>query len=59
MMTGLSHDVKTPLASLVGYLEAVENGIVSGEEKEEYIHVAFEKAQHLKCFVEHLFEWVK
>lgn len=59
LMTGLSHDVKTPLASLVGYLEAVENGIVSGEEKEEYIHVAFEKAQHLKCFVEHLFEWVK
>ena len=58
-MTGLSHDVKTPLASLVGYLEAVENGIVSGEEKEEYIHVAFEKAQHLKCFVEYLFEWVK
>ncbi|MDO4468354.1 MAG: HAMP domain-containing sensor histidine kinase [Bacillota bacterium] len=59
LMTGLSHDVKTPLSSLVGYLEAVENGIVSGEEKEEYIHVAFEKAQHLKHFVENLFEWVK
>ena len=25
LMTSLSHDVKTPLASLVGYLEAVEN----------------------------------
>lgn len=59
LMTGLSHDVKTPLASLVGYLEAIEKGIVIGEEKEEYIHVAFEKAQNLKCFVENLFEWVK
>ena len=28
-MTSLSHDVKTPLASLVGYLEAVENKMVT------------------------------
>ena len=59
LMTSLSHDVKTPLASLVGYLEAIETDIVSGEEKEEYIRVAYEKAQHLKHFVETLFEWVK
>ncbi len=59
LMASLSHDVKTPLASLVGYLEAIESKIVVGEEKEEYIHVASDKAQHLKYFVENLFEWVK
>lgn len=59
LMTSLSHDVKTPLASLVGYLEAVESKLVVGEEKEEYIHVATDKAHHLKYFVETLFEWVK
>lgn len=59
LMTSLSHDVKTPLASLVGYLEAIETDIVVGEEKDEYIHVAYNKAQHLKHFVENLFEWVK
>ncbi len=59
LMTSLSHDVKTPLASLSGYLEAIETGMVSGDEKEEYIHVAYDKAQHLKHFVETLFEWVK
>lgn len=59
LMTSLSHDVKTPLASLFGYLDAVENGLVAGEEKEAYIHVAVEKACHLKHFVEALFEWVK
>lgn len=59
LMTSLSHDVKTPLASLIGYLEAIENGIVDGREKDEYIRVAFDKAQHLKHFVENLFEWVK
>lgn len=59
LMTSLSHDVKTPLASLVGYLEAVESKMVTGVEQEEYIRVAMEKAHHLKDFVTALFEWVK
>ena len=59
LMTSLSHDVKTPLASLVGYLEAATTGLVAGDEKEAYLHVAVEKAYHLKNFVETLFEWVK
>ena len=59
LMTSISHDVKTPLASLVGYLEAIECKIVAGEEKDEYVHVAYEKAHYLKHFVENLFEWVK
>lgn len=59
LMTSLSHDVKTPLASLVGYLEAIESGLVTGQEKDEYIHVASDKAHRLKDFVTALFEWVK
>ena len=59
LMTSLSHDVKTPLASLVGYLEAVESKMVTGAEQEEYIREAAEKAHHLKEFVTVLFEWVK
>lgn len=59
LMTSLSHDVKTPLTSLVGYLEAVQERIVTGEEKEEYLEVALTKAYHLKGFVESLFDWVK
>jgi len=59
LMTSLSHDVKTPLASLLGYLEAVENKIVVGEEKDEYIRIAMNKARSLKAFVNSLFEWVR
>jgi signal transduction histidine kinase len=59
LMTSLSHDVKTPLTSLVGYLEAIQEKIVTEEEKEEYICVALDKAHRLKEFVELLFEWVK
>ncbi len=59
LMTSLSHDVKTPLTSLVGYLEAVQGKIVSEQEKDAYISTALNKAHHLKDFVELLFEWVK
>ena len=59
LMTSLSHDVKTPLTSLVGYLEAVESKMVMGVEQETYIQVATEKAHHLKEFVTALFEWAK
>lgn len=44
---------------MVGYLEAIKADLVIGTEKDEYIHVAYDKAQHLKHFVESLFEWVK
>lgn len=59
LMTSLSHDVRTPLTSLVGYLEAVQKKFVTGKEKEEYLEIALNKAHHLKGFVEVLFDWVK
>ena len=59
LMTSLSHDVKTPLASMVGYLEAVQEGLVTEDKKDEYIKVSLSKAHYLKDFVEKLFDWVK
>lgn len=59
LMTSLSHDVKTPLTSLVGYLEAIQEKIVTGKEKEEYFAVAIDKAHRLQYYIESLFEWVK
>lgn len=59
LLTSLSHDVRTPLTSLLGYLDALESGIVSGEEKEQYIKTARKKAYDLKEFVDNLFTWFK
>lgn len=59
LMTSLSHDVKTPLASLIGYLEAIEGRLVAGEEKDAYIRIACDKAHLLGNFVTELFEWIK
>ncbi len=59
IMTDLSHDVRTPLASLTGYLEALEQGRVRPDEREEYVRIAYEKSLSLKALVDVLFEWFK
>ncbi|WP_242954312.1 sensor histidine kinase [Clostridium oryzae] len=59
LLTSISHDVRTPLASLIGYLDAVHSKIVEGEEKEEYIGIARSKSYKLKELVDILFEWFK
>ena len=34
LLTSLSHDVRTPLTSLLGYLDAIHNKVVEGNEKD-------------------------
>jgi signal transduction histidine kinase len=59
LLTSLSHDVRTPLASLLGYLEALERGNLKENEAEEFISVAFRKANDLKAYIDTLFDWFK
>lgn len=59
LMTSLSHDVRTPLTTLIGYLDAVHKGIVTGTEREEYIEISRRKAYDLKGYIDVLFDWFK
>ncbi len=45
LMTSLSHDVRTPLTTLIGYLDAAHKGIVTGKERDDYIETARRKAR--------------
>ncbi|MCM1100235.1 MAG: HAMP domain-containing histidine kinase [Clostridium sp.] len=57
MLTSLSHDVRTPLASLIGYLEALDNDLA--DNPKEYIKISRQKALALKNLTDMLFEWCK
>ncbi|NDO19736.1 HAMP domain-containing histidine kinase [Lachnospiraceae bacterium MD329] len=59
LMTSLSHDVRTPLTTLIGYLDAAHKGIVTGQEREQYIETARKKAYDLKDYIDVLFDWFK
>ena len=59
LMTSLSHDVRTPLTTLIGYLDAAHKGIVDGKERDDYIETARLKAHDLKEYIDVLFDWFK
>ncbi|WOO39027.1 HAMP domain-containing sensor histidine kinase [Anaerocolumna sp. AGMB13020] len=59
LMTSLSHDVRTPLTTLLGYLDAVHRGVVTGKTREDYLDIARKKAHNLKDYIDVLFDWFK
>lgn len=59
LMTSLSHDIRTPLTTLIGYLDAVYKERIIGEEQKEYIEIAYRKACDLKEYIDILFDWFK
>ena len=59
LMTSLSHDVRTPLTTLIGYLDAAHKGIVAGEERDDCVETARHKAYDLKEYIDVLFDWFK
>lgn len=53
----LAHDIRTPLTSVIGYLNLLEEKpSMSSEMKEMYLHIAIEKATRLESLVEEFFE---
>jgi len=61
MVANVSHDLRTPLASLNGYLETmlIKKGSLSEAEKSEYLETAMRHSQRLGTLIEELFELAK
>lgn len=59
LMTSLSHDVRTPLTTLIGYLDAAHKGIETGAQRDNDIRTARRKAYELKEYIDVLFDWFR
>ncbi|AZP04358.1 sensor histidine kinase [Jeotgalibaca ciconiae] len=60
LITNVSHDIRTPLTSIIGYLGLIEEGQYSSKEDlERYIHIAYTKSLQMKVLVDDLFEYTK
>ncbi|WP_461204953.1 sensor histidine kinase [Clostridium sp. DL1XJH146] len=56
LITNVSHDLKTPLTSIINYVDFLKKEDLSPEERLKYINVIDTKSQKLKVLIEDLFE---
>lgn len=60
LITNVSHDLKTPLTTIIGYLTLVKDKNYDGEKTmDDYIERAYSKSLRLKKLIEDLFEYTK
>ncbi|PJZ16768.1 two-component sensor histidine kinase, partial [Lactobacillus crispatus] len=56
LITNVSHDIRTPLTSIIGYLGLLKNSELN-EDQAKYIKIAYDKALQMKALAEDLFEY--
>ncbi|MBM6860867.1 HAMP domain-containing histidine kinase, partial [Clostridium saudiense] len=56
LITNVSHDLKTPLTSIINYIDLLKRENIEPEEARDYVNVLDNKAQRLKVLIEDLFE---
>lgn len=60
LITGVSHDLRTPLTLILGFLGVIENDRYHDEvELRHYVNIAYEKSLTLKKLVDELFEYTR
>lgn len=60
ILSGISHDIRTPLTSIIGYVDALKDDIAASEvEKKAYIEIISRKANGLKQLLDELFHLAK
>ena len=56
LITNVSHDIKTPLTSIINYVNLLENENIEDEKIRNYIHILNEKSARLRQLTEDLVE---
>jgi len=56
LITNVSHDLRTPLTSIITYTDLLKKPNLTEEERQQYIHILDKKSERLKVLIEDLFE---
>lgn len=56
LISNVSHDLKTPLTSIISYIDLLKNEDLSKEQQDEYIDILDRNTKRLKTLIEDLFE---
>lgn len=60
LITNVSHDLRTPLTSIIGYLDLLKKGQYDNKlQYQECLEIIYSKSQRLKYLIDELFEYTR
>ncbi|WEV71106.1 HAMP domain-containing sensor histidine kinase [Lactobacillus sp. ESL0785] len=57
LISNVSHDIRTPLTSIIGYLGLLKTGVSNPEDQQKYLNIAYTKAEQMKSLAHDLLEY--
>lgn len=54
LLAGVTHELKTPVTSISGLLQALKDGVVTGDEAKEFLNISLNETEKMKTMVEDL-----
>ncbi len=57
LLAGVTHDLKTPVTSISGLIQAVRDGIVTGEERQEFLDITLKEIGRLQTMIADLLDF--
>lgn len=59
LITSIAHDLRTPITSIIGYLDLINSGNIDEQTRDKYINIAYDKSKRLEKLIEDLFTYTK
>ncbi len=59
LITSVAHDLRTPLTSIIGYLDLVSVKELDRDTRKKYVEIAYSKSKRLEKLIEDLFTYTK
>lgn len=60
LLSNISHDLKTPITSIIGYVEGIKDGVANTPEKmDKYLTTVYTKAKDMDLLIDELFLFSK
>lgn len=59
LISNVSHDLRTPLTSIINYVNILSEGDLTEEERRDYLKIVEQKSKKLKILIDDLFEMSK